>query len=107
MAVVCFGLALLSSAAYTEVRFKVVWSSCKAVPLINSDSPCWEFTNQCFLPWPLSTKHEDFISQPTMISLAISLSLVSELSATSSVVFRPSRDVPSLLQIGPCGVKFY
>lgn len=33
-----------------------------------------------------------------MFSLAISLSLVSEPSATSSVVFRPSRDVSSLLQ---------
>lgn len=33
-----------------------------------------------------------------MISYAISLSLVSEPSAISSVVFRPSRDVPSLLQ---------
>lgn len=75
-----------------------MWSGCKAIPLVNSGSPSWKFTTQCFLPWPLSTKHEDFISQPTMISLAISLILVSEPSANSSVVFRPSRDVPSLLQ---------
>lgn len=33
-----------------------------------------------------------------MISLAISLSIVSVPFTTSSVVFRPSRDVPSLLQ---------
>lgn len=86
---VCFSLALLSSTAYTKAHFKVVWSVCKAMPLVNSDSPSREFTNQYFLPWPLSTKHEDFISQPTVISLAISLSLVSEQSG---------RDVPSLLQ---------
>lgn len=33
-----------------------------------------------------------------MASLAISLTLLSEVSAVSSAIFRPSRDVPSLLQ---------